>query len=135
MKTIVILGSTGSIGTNTLDIVDRFPTEFRVAGLTAGSNDALLETQIRRFKPRIVALSDPSAATRLRQRCLDLSVEILAGQEGLVQVASATEADLVVSACADPCGHTQQETYRPGQQGTDGDGGQVDAGGSSPPWH
>jgi 1-deoxy-D-xylulose-5-phosphate reductoisomerase len=98
MKTIVILGSTGSIGTNTLDIVDRFPTKFRVAGLTAGSNDALLETQIRRFKPRMVALSDPSAATRLRQRCLDLSVEILAGQEGLVQVASATEADLVVSA-------------------------------------
>jgi 1-deoxy-D-xylulose-5-phosphate reductoisomerase len=98
MKTIVILGSTGSIGTNTLDIVDRYPTEFRVAGLTAGSNDELLETQIRRFKPRIVALSDPSAATRLRQRCLDLSVEILAGQEGLVQVASATEADLVVSA-------------------------------------
>ena len=98
MKTIVILGSTGSIGTNTLDIVDRFPTEFRVAGLTAGSNDALLETQIRRFKPRIVALSDPSAATRLRQRCLDLPVEILAGQEGLVQVASASEADLVVSA-------------------------------------
>jgi 1-deoxy-D-xylulose-5-phosphate reductoisomerase len=98
MKTIVILGSTGSIGTNTLDIVDRFPTEFRVAGLTAGSNDELLETQIRRFKPRIVALSDPSAATRLRERCLDLSVEILAGQEGLVQVASATEADMVVSA-------------------------------------
>lgn len=98
MKTIVILGSTGSIGTNTLDIVDRFPTEFRVAGLTAGSNDALLETQIRRFQPRIVALSDPSAATRLRQRCLDLSVEILAGQDGLVQVASASEADLVVSA-------------------------------------
>lgn len=98
MKTIVILGSTGSIGTNTLDIVDRFPTEFRVAGLTAGSNDALLEAQIRRFKPRMVALSDPSAAMRLRQRCLDLSVEILAGQEGLVQVASATEADLVVSA-------------------------------------
>ena len=98
MKTIVILGSTGSIGTNTLDIVDRFPTEFRVAGLTAGSNDALLETQIRRFKPRIVALSDQSAATRLRQRCLDLPVEILAGQEGLVQVASASEADLVVSA-------------------------------------
>ena len=98
MKAIVILGSTGSIGTNTLDIVDRFPTEFRVAGLTAGSNDELLEAQIRRFKPRIVALSDPSAATRLRQRCRDLSIEILAGQEGLVQVASATEADLVVSA-------------------------------------
>src|SRR5512142_3098035 len=98
MKTIVILGSTGSIGTNTLDIVDRFPTEFRVAGLTAGSNDELLETQIRRFKPAMVALSDPAAAARLRQRCLDLSVEILAGQEGLVHVASASQAELVVSA-------------------------------------
>jgi 1-deoxy-D-xylulose-5-phosphate reductoisomerase len=98
MKTIVILGSTGSIGTNTLDIVDRFPTEFRVAGLTAGSNDELLEAQIRRFKPAMVALSDPAAAARLRQRCLDLSVEILEGQEGLVQVASASQAELVVSA-------------------------------------
>jgi 1-deoxy-D-xylulose-5-phosphate reductoisomerase len=98
MKTIVILGSTGSIGTNTLDIVDRFPTEFRVEGLTAGSNDELLEAQIRRFKPRMVALSDPAAAARLRQRCLDLPVEVLAGQEGLVQVASASQAELVVSA-------------------------------------
>jgi len=98
MKTIVILGSTGSIGTNTLDIVDRFPLEFCVAGLTAGSNHELLESQIRRFKPRMVALSDPSAAARLRERCHDLPVEILAGQEGLAQVASATEADLVVSA-------------------------------------
>jgi len=81
MKTIVILGSTGSIGTNTLDLVDRFPEEFRVAGLTAGSNDEKLEDQIRRFKPRIVALSDASAAARLRQRCEGLPVEILAGQE------------------------------------------------------
>ena len=48
MKNIVILGSTGSIGTNTLDIVDRFPQEFRVVGLTAGSNDEKLEAQIRK---------------------------------------------------------------------------------------
>lgn len=98
MKTIVILGSTGSIGTSTLDIVDRFPKEFRVAGLTAGSNDEKLEDQIRRFKPRVVALSDASAAARLRQRCAGLSVEILAGQEGLIQVASDPEAELVISA-------------------------------------
>ncbi len=98
MKTIVILGSTGSIGTNTLDIVDRFPTEFRVAGLTAGSNDELLETQIRRYKPRMVALSDSSAAARLQERCIDLPVEILEGQDGLMQVAASAEADLVVSA-------------------------------------
>ena len=98
MKTIVILGSTGSIGTSTLDIVDRFPEEFRVAALTAGSNDEKLEEQIRRFKPRLVALSDGSAAARLRQRCAGLPVEILAGEEGLIQVASAPEAELVISA-------------------------------------
>ncbi|MGH7148473.1 MAG: 1-deoxy-D-xylulose-5-phosphate reductoisomerase [Nitrospiraceae bacterium] len=98
MKTIVILGSTGSIGTSTLDIVDWFPEEFRVTGLTAGSNDEKLEDQIRRFKPRVVALSDVSAAARLRQRCEGLPVEILAGEEGLIQVASAPEAELVISA-------------------------------------
>ena len=97
-KAIVILGSTGSIGTSTLDIVDRFPEDFRVAALTAGSNDEKLEEQIRRFKPRLVALSDGSAAARLRQRCAGLPVEILAGEEGLIQVASAPEAELVVSA-------------------------------------
>ncbi|HXT65185.1 MAG TPA: 1-deoxy-D-xylulose-5-phosphate reductoisomerase [Nitrospiraceae bacterium] len=98
MKTIVILGSTGSIGTNTLDIVDRFPEEFSVAGLTAGSNDEKLEEQIRRYKPRVVALSDAAAAARIRQRCQGLSVEILAGEEGLIQVASAPDAELVISA-------------------------------------
>ncbi|THJ24406.1 MAG: 1-deoxy-D-xylulose-5-phosphate reductoisomerase [Nitrospira sp. CG24E] len=98
MKTIAILGSTGSIGTNTLDIVERFPEEFRVAGLTAGCNDEKLEDQIRLFKPRMVALSDASAAARLRQRCTDLPVEILSGEEGLVQVATAPEAELVISA-------------------------------------
>ncbi len=98
MKTIVILGSTGSIGTNTLDIVNRFPGEFRVAGLTAGNNDEMLEEQVRRFKPRIVALSNEPAAARFRQRCADLPVEILAGQTGLAQVASIPEAELVVSA-------------------------------------
>lgn len=98
MKTVVILGSTGSIGTNTLDIVQRFPGEFRVAGLTAGSNDEVLEQQIRTFRPRLVAMSNESAAAKLRQRCSGLGVEILSGQEGLVQVASAPEADLVVSA-------------------------------------
>lgn len=98
MKTIVILGSTGSIGTSTLDIVNRFPEEFRVAGLTAGSNDEKLEEQIRRFRPRVVALSDTAAAARLQERCEGLAVEILSGQDGLVQVASVSEADLVISA-------------------------------------
>jgi len=95
---MVILGSTGSIGTNTLDIVDRFPEEFRVAGLTAGCNDEKLADQIRRYKPRVVALSDASAAARLRQRLVGVPVEILAGEEGLIQVATLSEAELIISA-------------------------------------
>jgi 1-deoxy-D-xylulose-5-phosphate reductoisomerase len=98
MKTIVLLGSTGSIGTNTLDIVSRFSDEFRVAGLTAGSNCDMLEEQIRRFRPRVVALSNDAAAVKLRRRCAGMPVEILSGQDGLIQVASLPEAELVVSA-------------------------------------
>ncbi|WHZ22330.1 MAG: 1-deoxy-D-xylulose 5-phosphate reductoisomerase [Nitrospira sp.] len=98
MKHIVILGSTGSIGTNTLDIVERFPQEFRVIGLTAGSNDDKLEEQIRRFRPAVAALANEAAAARLRQRCADLPVRILAGHDGVAEVAQAPEAELVVSA-------------------------------------
>ena len=98
MKNIVILGSTGSIGTNTLDIVDRFSQEFRVIGLTAGSNDDKLEAQIRRFRPALAALANESAAAKLRQRCADLPVKILSGNEGVAQVAQAQDAELVVSA-------------------------------------
>ena len=98
MKTIVLLGSTGSIGTNTLDIVDRFPDDFRVAGLTAGSNDEKLEQQIRKYRPRLAALADADAAGRLRRRCAGLGVDILGGTEGVTDVARASEADLVISA-------------------------------------
>jgi 1-deoxy-D-xylulose-5-phosphate reductoisomerase len=98
MKSIVILGSTGSIGTNTLDIVSKFPEQFRIAGLTAGGNDRKLEEQLRTFKPEAVALTDPEAAARLRARCKDLRVEILSGIEGQAQVAALPAAELVISA-------------------------------------
>ncbi|MGQ0812488.1 MAG: 1-deoxy-D-xylulose-5-phosphate reductoisomerase [Nitrospiraceae bacterium] len=98
MKRIVILGSTGSIGTNTLDIVDRFPHEFQVVGLTAGTNDEKLEEQIRKYRPMAVALSNESATARLRARCRDLSLEIVSGTEGVTQVAQLADASLVISA-------------------------------------
>ncbi|HEX5549182.1 MAG TPA: 1-deoxy-D-xylulose-5-phosphate reductoisomerase [Nitrospira sp.] len=98
MKSIVILGSTGSIGTSTLDIVERFPDEFRVVGLTAGNNDEMLAEQIRRFRPQAVAMSTDAAAVRLRERCSGLPTEIVSGQEGLARVASLPDAELVVSA-------------------------------------
>ncbi len=98
MKRIIVLGSTGSIGTNTLDIVSKFPKEFEVVGLTAATKDIQLEEQIRRFKPAKVALSDPAAAARLRSRCKGLSVEILSGPEGVADVARMPEGELVISA-------------------------------------
>ena len=98
MKTLVILGSTGSIGTNTLDIIDRFPGEFQVAGLTAGSNHKALEEQIRKYRPRMAALANEAAADGLRRRCSGLGVDILAGSEGVTEVAQASEADVVISA-------------------------------------
>ena len=104
MKSIIILGSTGSIGNNTLDIVRRFPEEFRVVGLTAGSNIDKLEAQIRQFKPQAVAVSTESSAALLRNRCTDLPVEIMAGEEGITQVASVLDAELVISAIVGAAG-------------------------------
>jgi 1-deoxy-D-xylulose-5-phosphate reductoisomerase len=104
MKTVVILGSTGSIGTNTLDIVQRFPQEFRVAGLTAGNNIDKLEEQIRTFRPRMVAVSNKPAAAALRQRCADVTVDILAGEDGLAHVAAMPGAELVISAIVGAAG-------------------------------
>ena len=98
MKNIVILGSTGSIGTNTLDIVAKFPDRFRVVGLTAGTNDEKLEEQIRLFKPQAVALSDADAARRLADRSRGTGVEVLAGVDGLQKVATLPDAQLVISA-------------------------------------
>ena len=104
MKSIIILGSTGSIGTNTLDIVRRFPDEFRVVGLTAGNNIDKLETQIRQFKPKAVAVSTESSAALLRNRCIDLPVQIMASEEGITQVASELDAELVISAIVGAAG-------------------------------
>jgi 1-deoxy-D-xylulose-5-phosphate reductoisomerase len=104
MKSIIILGSTGSIGTNTLDIVQRFPDDFRVVGLTAGGNIGKLEAQIRAFKPRMVAVSSETSAALLRTRCADLQVDILAGEEGIAQVAAMPGAELVISAIVGAAG-------------------------------
>lgn len=98
MKNIVILGSTGSIGTNALDIVAKFPDQFRVVGLTAGTKEEQLEEQIRTFKPLAAALSDKAAAERLRTRVQDAGVTILSSLEGVTEVAQLPQAQLVISA-------------------------------------
>lgn len=95
-KKLSILGSTGSIGVSTLQVVERYPERFKILGLTAGQNRVLLEEQIERFKPYVVSLSDEGAAGELKKKRSGL--DILSGVEGLIGVATIPEVDMVVSA-------------------------------------
>jgi 1-deoxy-D-xylulose-5-phosphate reductoisomerase len=99
MKRLAILGSTGSIGQNALAVVAEHPQEFQVVGLAAGKNVTLLAEQIRTVRPARVSVQDEAAARELKL-ALDghPPAEILVGSEGAVAVASAPEADVVVSA-------------------------------------
>jgi 1-deoxy-D-xylulose-5-phosphate reductoisomerase len=104
MKQIVILGSTGSIGVNTLDIVKKFPDEFSILGLVAGTNVEKLEEQIRTFHPSLVAMADPIAAQQLREKTSDLSIDILDGPKGIVEIACHPDSHLVISAIVGAAG-------------------------------
>ena len=97
MKNIAILGSTGSIGTQTLDIV-RNNSDLSVLALAAGSNVALMEEQIREFHPRLVAMYDEKAALDLKQRVADLNVTVLSGMDGLLEIAVMPEMEVLVTA-------------------------------------
>lgn len=98
MKGLAILGSTGSIGVTTLDVVGRFPDRFRVEALAAGRKVALLAEQAELFRPRLVSLADASAAREFRERLPSFEGEVLHGPAGLEAVATAEGASLVVSA-------------------------------------
>lgn len=98
MKKIGILGSTGSIGTQTLEIVRHFRDEIQVVALAAGSNAALLEEQIREFCPRAAALWEETAAHELRERVWDLDVKILCGMDGLLEIAAMEDMEALVTA-------------------------------------
>jgi len=97
MKKIVILGSTGSIGTNTLEVIRRDPGAFRVIGLAAGGNIELLLRQIDEFKPARVAVAAERQCQALQNR-LNGAVEVLPGDRGLLKLAKSDEADMVVVA-------------------------------------
>ncbi|HLH77074.1 MAG TPA: 1-deoxy-D-xylulose-5-phosphate reductoisomerase [Candidatus Binataceae bacterium] len=98
MRTIAVLGSTGSVGVTTLDVAARFPERFRVAALAAGRNLELLAQQIARFKPEVVAVADEAAARALRATLSGQRPLVLTGLEGAVEVATHPAAELVVSA-------------------------------------
>ena len=97
MKKISILGSTGSIGTQTLDIV-RINNDVEVVALSAHKNIDLLEKQIREFKPKVVAIWEEADAKILSDKVKDLNVKVSFGMEGLIEVATVCDADIVVTA-------------------------------------
>lgn len=106
MKNIVILGSTGSVGKNSLSVIEKFPDRFKVLGLAAGRNIELLKEQIIRFRPKLVAVSDPESCSSLIN---DLSgcgigVDVLCGIEGVSAVAAMDDADTVISAIVGSAG-------------------------------
>ncbi|NWF93172.1 MAG: 1-deoxy-D-xylulose-5-phosphate reductoisomerase [Syntrophaceae bacterium] len=98
MKRLAILGSTGSIGVNTLDIVGQFPERFEVVSLSAGVNIELLKKQILQFRPKLVSVLNKELSEALRRELNGMSVEIVHGVEGLIQVATHPEVNQVVSA-------------------------------------
>lgn len=97
-KRLAVLGSTGSIGVTTLDLVARFPERFSAVALAAGRNVERLAEQVRRFRPRLVATGDAAGAAALRAAVPEFDGEIVYGLDGIEQVAIADESELVISA-------------------------------------
>ncbi len=98
MKRIAVLGSTGSIGTQTLDIVRNNSDELKVLALAASSNVELMEQQIREFSPKMVTMWSEAAAEDLKVRISDLDVKVLTGMDGLLEIAVMEEVDTLVTA-------------------------------------
>ena len=97
IRKIAILGSTGSIGTQTLEIVRANP-DLQVLALAAGNNVKLMEEQIREFKPLVAGMWSQEAAADLRQRVADLPVKIVAGMDGLLEIAVLEQVEVLVTA-------------------------------------
>ena len=98
MKRLAILGSTGSIGINTLDVVRQFPERFQVTSLSAGRNVELLRKQVLQFRPKLVSVLNSELSGPLRREFAASSLEVVHGVEGLIRVATHPEVDQVVSA-------------------------------------
>ena len=97
MKTIAVLGSTGSIGTQTLEVA-RANGDLKIAALAAGHNVKILEKQIREFSPRVVAVWEEAAAKELKTAVSDLDVKIVTGMDGLIEISTLPEVEVLVTA-------------------------------------
>ena len=97
MKKIAILGSTGSIGTQTLEVV-RENGDIEVCGIAAGSNIGLLEEQVRMFRPRLAAVWSEEKAKELKTRISDTDTRVVSGMDGLLEVSTLKETEIIVTA-------------------------------------
>ncbi|UNK16673.1 1-deoxy-D-xylulose-5-phosphate reductoisomerase [Paenibacillus sp. N3/727] len=97
MKKISVLGSTGSVGTQTLDVVSKYRDQFQIEGLAAGNNVDLLIQQCKEFKPKKISVATKELAERIRP-FLPEGTHLFYGREGLIEVAAGTDADIVVTA-------------------------------------
>lgn len=94
-ESMVILGSTGSIGTQTLDVADKY--NIKISALTAHSNVALLEEQVRKYKPELAVMYNEAAASDLRSRLADTNTKVLSGMDGLIEAATLESAHTVLN--------------------------------------
>jgi len=97
MKNVVLLGSTGSIGTNTIKVAEDLPDQIRLLGLAAGNNVELLLEQARKHRPEAISINDPAKAKELRD-ALGTGTEVFDGAEGLMKLATLPAADIVLIA-------------------------------------
>ena len=104
MKRISVLGSTGSIGVSTLQIVAEFPERYRIVALTAGSNLDLLCEQAKKFRPAVVAVVNRKDAGIVRKRLADAQIDVCFGVEGMIRCATLADADMVVAAVVGAAG-------------------------------
>ena len=103
MKNVVLLGSTGSIGTSTVKVAEDLPDQIRLLGLAAGGNAELLLEQTRKHRPAVISISDPAKAKEL-QNTLGTSCEVFCGSEGLLKLATLPAADIVLIAIVGTAG-------------------------------
>lgn len=96
-KKVFILGSTGSIGVNTLDVIRLHPEKFEVEGITINKNSDLLEEQIKEFNPKVVVVRDEKVADDVRKR-IPHNIEFLIGEDGLIEATKNTDYDILLSA-------------------------------------